>query len=171
MSKLVTFIAYCSHQFHSRVSSRVWIRKTALNGIYHFYVNVRLPSTSSATSQNHRAVEVGGHVWVPSFIHSVSEGLGQLSFEYLKGWRHHNLSEQPSAAFAHLHNLERNRVVCSDWISYISMCAHCLFSHQWALLRKAWFHLPCTCLLPNVTKLENSSKLSADLTIKIRSYS
>lgn len=41
----------------------------------------------------------------------VSEGLGQLSFEYLKGWRHHNLSEQPSPAFAHLHNLERKKVL------------------------------------------------------------
>lgn len=59
-------------------------------------------------SQNHRIVEMIGELWRspdPSPCNEynqqkqVAQGHVLLDFEYLKGWRHHNLSGKPMPVF------------------------------------------------------------------------
>lgn len=59
-------------------------------------------------SQNHRIVEISGELWRSpdpspckeySQLKQVVQGHVLLGFEYLKGWRHHNLSGKPMPVF------------------------------------------------------------------------
>lgn len=155
---------YCSHQFHSTVSDRVRIRKTVLDCMPHFYMNVRPPSTSSATSQNQSSQ--GGRAPLGSFLNAElwsasvslplpiphpkkSKFLTDLGSWALKISKDRDsvtsLSHTVSNVWLPAQFQKKKVVNCLDSISCISICTHCLLSCQQALLRNAWFHLPCTC--------------------------
>ena len=64
-------------------------------------------------SQNHRMVEVGRDLWRSSgptpvlkqgHLELVAQAHGQMAFEYLQGWRLHNLPGQPVPVFSHPHS-------------------------------------------------------------------
>ena len=61
-------------------------------------------------SQNHRIAEIGRDLWRssnPSICYEygqlkqVARGHVLLGFEYLQGWKHHNLSGKPVPVFNH----------------------------------------------------------------------
>ena len=64
------------------------------------------------TSQNHRLAEVGRDVWRSSgltpllkqgHLEMVAQDHAQMAFEYLQGWRLHNLTGQPVPVLSHPH--------------------------------------------------------------------
>lgn len=91
---------------------------------------------SGFDTQNHRAVEVGRHLWRTSsptpllkqdHLELVMQDHVQTGFEYLQGGRLHNLSEQPVLVLSHSH---RKKTVSwhSERASCVSVFVHYLFS-------------------------------------------
>lgn len=59
------------------------------------------------------------------------------------GWRLHNLSMQPVPLLNHPCKLKKDVFLCSDRISCISACAHCLLSHHRVTPRRVWLCFLC----------------------------
>lgn len=95
----------------------------------------------SLCREDHGMAEVGSDIsrW-SSPNHLLKQGQlwedsVRLDFEFMHGWRLHNLSRQRVSVFDHPQS--KSVFLCSDGILHVLLSAHCLLFCYWAPLRRA----------------------------------
>lgn len=99
--------------------------------------------------KNHKAVEVGGHLWMslnPTYfskqgqLNNTTEVCVQSGFEYLQGWRlHSTFWTTCSSGWPPI--IGKNIFLFLNGISFAADCSYCFWSSHWAPLRRVRVHL------------------------------